>query len=451
MTGPGDVEPQLHTYETPFVVIGRNSHSGLCLGHEDVSSRHAYLQLIDGRILCSDLHSRNGTWWENSAKQGDWFTAGESIRIGPYSLELCEDSAGFAEGSSWEFAQYRFEQQRDVPKVVLKVVGGSRKRTIPIHRDVTLLGSASNCDVRLRNFGVSKTHCSLVLTPEGLWVIDLLGRKGTIIDGREIRYGRLQDGDELQIGRLQMRVRYGESADNSGGVSEAHRPVDVQADDEDHSSEHEIAIKFPSPSHGADISLPVPAQQLPARQTGISESVVTAMMDRFCTMQQQMFQQSQQNMMMMVNMFTSLHRDHMALIREDLDRVHQITEELQQVQAQLLRQSPAEPAGWSSAPSEQTIPEGADGAVTAEFVPKPVAEPPAAAEVAEEPAIPRSFDSAAGATETKTPASESEDNEEAEDGVAAHAVLTERLANLQQERESRWQKIMHTLTGLGGA
>src|SRR5882757_650040 len=46
------------TFRQPFLVIGRRPDSDLRLDHWQVSRRHAYLQMIEGRYFCVDLGSR---------------------------------------------------------------------------------------------------------------------------------------------------------------------------------------------------------------------------------------------------------------------------------------------------------------------------------------------------------------------------------------------------------
>ncbi|MEZ6067949.1 MAG: FHA domain-containing protein [Planctomycetaceae bacterium] len=55
---------------------------------------------------------------------------------------------------------------------------------------------------------VSKVHCSLVLLPSGLWVVDLLGKGGTLVNDEPVRHRRLKEGDELHVGRYRMQVHY---------------------------------------------------------------------------------------------------------------------------------------------------------------------------------------------------------------------------------------------------
>src|SRR5205823_2199636 len=59
--GPvGQPPEQVRAFETPFVLVGRDERNDLVLAHQAVSRRHAYLQLLGGRLFCLDLKSRYG-------------------------------------------------------------------------------------------------------------------------------------------------------------------------------------------------------------------------------------------------------------------------------------------------------------------------------------------------------------------------------------------------------
>jgi chromosome segregation ATPase len=89
-------------------------------------------------------------------------------------------------------------------------------------RVLALVGSSSACRVRLRDASVSKYHCSLVGTPAGVWVVDLLSRTGTCLNGQPIRWALLSEGDRLQVGMYVLRVWYenGSTATPPFGFSE---------------------------------------------------------------------------------------------------------------------------------------------------------------------------------------------------------------------------------------
>ncbi|MEX0586993.1 MAG: hypothetical protein WD176_10125, partial [Pirellulales bacterium] len=64
--GPNTGPPTEHVIEAPYGIIGRGAGSHICLAGDDVGFRHAYLQVIGGRVLCVDLLSRRGLEWEGA-------------------------------------------------------------------------------------------------------------------------------------------------------------------------------------------------------------------------------------------------------------------------------------------------------------------------------------------------------------------------------------------------
>src|SRR5262249_60601480 len=87
-------------------------------------------------------------------------------------------------------AQDRFR----VPEITLELAGKvgttQRLRLDPI---LTLVGRDEACKLRLDDRNVSSFHCALVQTVEGLWIVDLLGKDGVVVDGRRVRWARLDD------------------------------------------------------------------------------------------------------------------------------------------------------------------------------------------------------------------------------------------------------------------
>ena len=56
------------------------------LDHWQVSRRHAYLQLIEGRYYCVDLGSRTGTHGGDATERSGWLERGRAIQIGPFTV-----------------------------------------------------------------------------------------------------------------------------------------------------------------------------------------------------------------------------------------------------------------------------------------------------------------------------------------------------------------------------
>src|SRR5262249_12251389 len=135
--------------------------------------------------------------------------------------------------------------------------------------------------------------------------------------------------------------------------------------------------------------------------TAASVSDLTPMISlvqEFNALQQQMFDQFQQTLVMLVQMMSSMHQEQVALIREEMRQFQQVSQELQQLQAQAR-------GGRASAAAAPSV---------------PLPSPPAATPLPEQPPT----------------------VEETDGGTAVHDWLAKRIADLQSDRQTRWQRIV---------
>ena len=195
----------------PYAIIGRGSNCDLVIQEEVVAYRHAYLQVFAGRIACLDLMSTNGTPTEPFAVS-DWISSQYRFRVGTHWVHLDGDwVADQSLPSPVEF-KTREEQRPEygvLPKVELELLNTSAKgRLWPINRVVTLIGRDEKCRITIPDERISRVHCSLLLLPSGLWVIDLLGKGGVGVNGQPVRCSPLPEGSQLQIGDYLMAVHY---------------------------------------------------------------------------------------------------------------------------------------------------------------------------------------------------------------------------------------------------
>jgi pSer/pThr/pTyr-binding forkhead associated (FHA) protein len=72
-----------------------------------------------------------------------------------------------------------------------KIALGSRPKVI---------GSDEDADVILEDTAVSRYHCTVAVSPNGIHVQDLASASGTRINGRQITSAMLQNGDKLEVG-----------------------------------------------------------------------------------------------------------------------------------------------------------------------------------------------------------------------------------------------------------
>ena len=178
---------------------------------------------------------------------------------------------------------------------------------------LVLVGGASACKVRLRHDRVSRFHCSLVRGPLGVWAVDLLSRDGTRVNGESVPWARLMEGDRLQIGPFELRIWYEEPRRRrSTGVS----PV----------------------AHRRDACATGPAVRSDSPPEVLDRSLLLPVMNEFNRMQGQMMDQFHQTLVMMAEMFTTLHREQAGLVREELAEMRRLTQELNALKAEQARQ-----------------------------------------------------------------------------------------------------------------
>ena len=182
-------ESKLRPLYQPFAIIGRDLRADLALDHSQVSRRHVYLQVIEGRAFWVDLESRTGTRSETESQKSGWLEGNRALQVGPYVIRRSAvDRTACTNGA-------RDELPKDTPllaqaykhaplaSVALEFLNGpSQSMSRPVHRVLSLIGSASGCKFRLTDPSVSRFHGSLLQTSAGLWIVDLLAQRGITVN-----------------------------------------------------------------------------------------------------------------------------------------------------------------------------------------------------------------------------------------------------------------------------
>jgi pSer/pThr/pTyr-binding forkhead associated (FHA) protein len=483
---PGSKEVELRRFRQPYVVIGRDPRADMLLDDPQVSRRHVYLQVVGGWAFWMDLESRTGTRTEAGLRKSGWLKERQFLGIGPFRVG-CAGGAGAAPGEVPEDSPLAAQTygREPLPDVALEFLNGpSQSMFWPMRRVMSLIGSAKGCKFRLTDPSVSAYHASLVRTPAGLWVVDLRGGQSITVNAVPVRSSLLVDGDILGIGRYRIRVRCRNRDRDRGaskGMADSGRTSWAgRLPWPDRSPNPHPALSRPDWPAATGASQPVPgappaASSLPVpivtagfgvevvsadgsaaaqfTPPGMTESVLVPLVNQFSLMQQQMFDQFQQAMGMLVQMFGTMHREQMDVIRAELDRLHDLTEELQALRSELANTS-RRPASPSTGPTAAARPDR-----RAASIPTLAAMPPPGAARQREPAKdPSPPPAAAAAPVGPSPFSPAQARivAQAEPAPAGPALgdgdavmwIHQRIAALQQERETRWQKILKILPGV---
>ena len=403
----GQSRAQRFRLKQPFALIGAHPNATLQLNDPQVQRKHAFLQVIGGNLFCLDLGSRSGIHWPDGPRAAGWLQPTETLTIGPFQIRLDDsDNLSPLGPRSESPLERRFPPLSPDGELLLEFRNGQQKLgQCRLTRQLSLVGRTPLCRVRLGYSSISNFHAGLLQNAQGLWVIDLLSRNGMLVNGKRQSWARLEEGDRLQVGEIEMQVGSFVSIEPPMGNDQASRPFLLP-------STGPSATDSPSPPLSLEPQiLPVPAS---AAQSVVSTAVLGQVLQHLSLMQQQTLDQFQEQMQVMVQMFDSLYRDR----RDELDHLRNVTRELQGLQEMLAKSL----SGGAAAPL--TTPPSTNGSL-----PLPTPLPPRPD---------RSMPDGTAQPAASAPP-------EALPTEAIHGWLNERIAILQQERQTCWQKIMHSL------
>jgi pSer/pThr/pTyr-binding forkhead associated (FHA) protein len=129
-----------------------------------------------------------------------------------------------------------------------------------------VVGRGRDCDVVIRDAGVSRRHCRLEPTPDGDWrVTDLGSRNGLVIRATPVRDATLVDGDRVWLGKA-IRLRFG-----VGPLTRRQRPKDpIEAFAQLAAAGATVnePVDGPAPE-GWDVSAAAPSDGLSTASTGL--------------------------------------------------------------------------------------------------------------------------------------------------------------------------------------
>ncbi len=430
----GDAEGRRLAVQQPFALVGRAVNADLVLKDARVSRRHIYLQVLAGRICWVNLGGLAGNNPAEESELSGWWYEKQTICVGTYQVQILpnplrkpddrlEGLDPLAAGSA---------SNLHLPTTYLEFLRGDQVRMRwRMDRLLVLMGNALSCKIRLAGTEVSRFHCSLVATPQGTWLVDLLGRGGVLLNGVAVRFAHLEDGDVMQVGENVIHVRYAAARSAPGSALALADAPTAPA------TGRAVAVASPGGKPATDLAVP-PFQ--PIAQDPTVQALIMPMLSQFHNMQQQMLDQFQTALLQTLQLFSTLHKDQMSFLRDELDRQRVLTQELRELQAELARLQ-AQPRGTGA--TAAAVPTRAD------VSPAPAAAPPRS-EPTEKPAAapePAPLPAPATAGLPEQTAVKGANGVRPSEGQDVHAWLNDRMATLQQERQSSWQRILNFLGG----
>jgi pSer/pThr/pTyr-binding forkhead associated (FHA) protein len=252
----------------PFALVGRDDACDVTLTDAEVNPRHAWLQVLAGRVFAVDLGSRTGLGWPGGQTGSGWISPDSPVRIGPFQIRvrapISPRPASFRAGHNP--LQSDPASLRSLPSVSLEFRNGKRaKDRWTVNRLITLVGRAPECKIHLTADDIAGYHCGLVLTPDGLWVVDLSAR-GVVVNGERMRVSPLPHGAELWVGRFLIGVQYaGSSATpplGRAGLATPATPLPGLAEEQSEVAGHADRWQIPDAPGRADAGSDSPEDEV---------------------------------------------------------------------------------------------------------------------------------------------------------------------------------------------
>jgi len=86
------------------------------------------------------------------------------------------------------------------------ILNGRVAQRLEFTKDRILAGRSSECDVRIDDAGVSRSHAEIVFHGGAWSIADLESSNGTLLNGKPLQDAELHNGDIVQIGPFSLHV-----------------------------------------------------------------------------------------------------------------------------------------------------------------------------------------------------------------------------------------------------
>jgi len=186
----------IYTATQPSLTVGSSPDCDIHLDHPEISYRHALIQLIEGNLRCIDLASRQGLSWQGTVRNAGWISAESPVSLGPFTI-------GFHGDHSADPSPTPDNLQPPLPSLNVKFHDEVEVQHNNLETDkIILIGHSSTCGIRVNDPSVSKVHAALVRNHTGVWIVDLIGRGGVLVDGTPTQSIKLIENSLIQIGQI---------------------------------------------------------------------------------------------------------------------------------------------------------------------------------------------------------------------------------------------------------
>lgn len=338
VTGIGGEPDRLVKVRRPFAVIGRSPDADVPIDDRAVSARHAYLHLDPRGVYAVDLVTRTGIRINGAPRVVGWLRPGDWVEVAGRRVELLRIRIG---GASVEpppcDADLLADTGRDaLPAVTLEPLRADDSPWV-LGSELVFLGWSASCGIQVKDTAVSRTHCALVRSGAGAFLVDLCGRH-TWVEDRPVRgAAALRDGDMITLGSTQFNVRVEPPARTDG---HAHVPDVIP-----HHEAGGVLARFeqlrPAPlapfQPGA---FPLDTELVPAEAQG---ALLAWVMGTIQGGQGEILRRQGEFQLAMTEVLRQIQQDNATLLNAHLQRIESIDRELAALRAEISRRNAPPP------------------------------------------------------------------------------------------------------------
>lgn len=319
----------------PFALVGRSSDADIPLDDRAVSARHTYLHLDHRGVYAVDLVTRTGTRINGTGQMVGWLRPGDWIEISGRRVELVRMRIDDAVIDPPHCAEDMLSDNEQVPLV--SVTLEPRRSADPpwvLGSELVFLGWSASCGIQIKDSSVARTHCALVRSPRGAYLVDLCGRQ-TWVEEKVVRgAAALHDGDILTIGSTQFTVRVEPPAASRNATP---FPRVIPRDE----TLRELATIETAQPHAL---MPFHAPAFPAIHPDLIPSEAQAalmawMVGTIQGGQGEMLRRQGEFQAAMTQVLQRIQQDNAALLEAQLERIESIDRELAAIRAEIERRN----------------------------------------------------------------------------------------------------------------
>ncbi len=210
----GDTVVHKYIFDKEIMSVGRARDNDIVIENLSVSRNHARIRKEGDRFILTDLNSANGTYVNGVRITRVEIVNDDVVTVGKHKLHFIDIRPTDEEVIGEAFGAERTMLVDRLQLAQLMVSKGKQKdQEFKITKYETYIGRASDNDVRLHDWFVSKKHAVIIRQGANFFVKDLGSWRGTMVNGKNVRDAELKDGDEVQLGTTVLTFRLeGEAA-----------------------------------------------------------------------------------------------------------------------------------------------------------------------------------------------------------------------------------------------